>query len=271
MPPLEIAVQCGCGRPMRLDAAKGRGHMVCGCGARVHVDVPNRMVYEHGMCCWVDRDRGCTSQAIHPKVPLCDSHVRAAVDWATEHRVQLAKTQMERQQLPKLAADIAQSPEQQDQARRDQFARNVRAQRDKIHRVVAQAGEVVYYVRLDAGRIKVGVSYDLRARLQAFRAPAAALLAAEPGDVAVEKQRHAQFAAHRTDRPGSREEYHPAPELMAWIDTVRAEHGDPMALTTRLRLAALNDLRESGPLLFGPNQGIYVDIEARLQGAEVAR
>jgi len=267
---LDLTVRCGCSRTMRLDAAAGRGHMVCGCGNRIHVDVPNRMVFEHGMCCWVGQDHGCTGQAIDPKVQLCETHLRAVVDWAAAHRLRLAKSQMQRQQLSRLAADVAATPEQQDRLNRDQFARNVRAQRDKIHRAIGVAGEVVYYVRLGPDRLKVGVSYDLSARLRAFRAPIDALLAAEPGDMALEKKRHSQFAKYRLERPGSREEYSPAPDLVAWIDQVRAEHGDPTDLVTRLRLAAVADMRESGPLLFGPNQSAYDDIEARLRRARAA-
>lgn len=267
---LELTATCGCGRRMRPDALRGRGHMVCGCGLRVHVEVPNRMAYQPGMCAWVDDRRGCTRPALFPQAPLCEEHLRQAVNVASANRWRLASNQVERQQLPRIASDITATPEGQRRARSDEFARNVRAQKDKIHRAVVEAGEVVYYARLAPDRLKIGVSYDLRVRLKAMRVPDGNLLAVEPGDVTLEKQRHRQFAQYRIDRSGSREEYGPGPKLMDWIANVHAEQGDPFGVIQRLRLAAVADMRGSGPLLFGPNQGIYDDIEARLRTGEVA-
>lgn len=40
---LEITVRCRCTRQMRPDAILGRGHMICGCGHTVYVEVPNRL------------------------------------------------------------------------------------------------------------------------------------------------------------------------------------------------------------------------------------
>lgn len=262
---LEITATCGCGRIMRADGAKGRGHMVCGCGRRIHVEVPNRMVYEHGMCAWVHGNRGCTDGAIHAKVPLCEAHVRKTVEFAAENRWLLAANLADRQQYPKLARDIEATPEDQERARRDQFQKNVTKQRQKIMDAVAGAGTVVYYVQLAPDRIKVGVTSGLRQRMGAFRAPLSSVLAVEPGSQALETARHRRFAAHRIDRPGNREEYHPVPELMDWIALVRSEHGEPFDAIRRLKLAAVTEMRASGPLLFGPNQGIYDRLEAGLR------
>lgn len=55
---LEIEAQCRCGRPMRIDGARGRGHMVCGCGNRVFVHMPATQVHQPGMCTWVTLREG---------------------------------------------------------------------------------------------------------------------------------------------------------------------------------------------------------------------
>lgn len=82
----------------------------------------------------------------------------------------------------------------------------------------------VYYVRLDADRIKIGFSSKLRARLSALRVHPSALLACEPGGRALEHERHVQFAAYRMGRS---EDFEPVPALLEWIDTVRAERDVP--------------------------------------------
>lgn len=83
----------------------------------------------------------------------------------------------------------------------------------------------VYYVRLDADRIKIGFSILLESRLRALRVPNGNLLAAEPGGRELETQRHHQFAAERIHR--GREDFRPTPRLLAWIDDLREQHGLP--------------------------------------------
>jgi hypothetical protein len=62
---------------------------------------------------------------------------------------------------------------------------------------------VVYYLeRIDRpGQIKIGTTGDLRKRLQDIgsRGRTVTLLATEPGGVAIERKRHAQFAEMRLD------------------------------------------------------------------------
>lgn len=74
----------------------------------------------------------------------------------------------------------------------------------------------VYYVRM-GDRIKIGTSISVHKRMRSYP-PNAELLATEPGGYDVEARRLAQFAPHLADR---KEWFHPAPELMAHIDSLR--------------------------------------------------
>lgn len=69
---------------------------------------------------------------------------------------------------------------------------------------------VVYYAEGD-GLIKIGVTRNVVERLTCLRLR---LLASEPGDFAVEAERHKTFAAHRAHG----EWFHPAPELVEHIE-----------------------------------------------------
>lgn len=133
--------------------------------------------------------------------------------------------------------------------------------------MVTAAGSVVYYVRLDANRIKIGVSSDLAARMKAYRATRDQVLAVEPGGQRLEMQRHREFAQLRLSWPGVREEYEPGRELTSWIEQLREKYGEPYEAWRGFRLGAIADLRESGPLLFGPNEDIYDDLEKRERAA----
>lgn len=98
-----------------------------------------------------------------------------------------------------------------------------RAERQKAADAAKQARSVVYYVRI--GRhIKIGTTTNLLARFQSFHVEDEALLATEPGSYELEKQRHTEFA---DERIGRREMFTPTLRLIAHIDAVRAEHGDP--------------------------------------------
>lgn len=108
--------------------------------------------------------------------------------------------------------------------RRRKWEREVAEQRQRK----AQAS-CVYYVRLAPDRIKIGFTTNLKNRLGALRVHPSALLAWEPGGRDVERQRHQQFAA---DRITSRlEDFQDSATLLAWIESVKAEHGLPRNAT----------------------------------------
>jgi len=73
---------------------------------------------------------------------------------------------------------------------------------------------VVYYVQLTGGRVKIGWTRDLEARMSVFRARMEDVLATEPGAYNIEKRRHRQFAS---DRIGRTEEFVQSDRLMAHI------------------------------------------------------
>lgn len=82
---------------------------------------------------------------------------------------------------------------------------------------------VVYYVRL-GDRVKIGTTVDLTSRLNSFRTVYMAddieLLATEPGDGLLERERHREFAAERLD--ARHELFNPSPRLLAHIESVKA-------------------------------------------------
>lgn len=61
------------------------------------------------------------------------------------------------------------------------------------------ATPIVYYLRRDDHTVKIGMTTSIIARLQAFHAQPADLLAVEPGGLDIERTRHQQFAATRLD------------------------------------------------------------------------
>lgn len=109
---------------------------------------------------------------------------------------------------------------------------------DQHHGRTADA--CVYYVRLDDQRIKIGFTSHLKRRLSQLRVDHDALLAIEPGGRDVEQQRHQAFTADRIHR--GREDFRPSPELLAWINQLRATHALPhwttVPVTTRVNRRA---------------------------------
>lgn len=84
---------------------------------------------------------------------------------------------------------------------------------------------VVYYVRLGNGRIKIGYTTNLSARLSSLRLHEHDVLATEPGGRELEAQRHHQF---RSERMGRRhEDFDLTARLTEHINDVRAQHGQP--------------------------------------------
>lgn len=77
--------------------------------------------------------------------------------------------------------------------------------------------EVVYYAQV-GHRIKIGYTTNLASRIRSYP-PGTRLLAYEPGDLAVEAQRHAQFA---DDLEAGREWFAPSERLIAHINSIKA-------------------------------------------------
>jgi hypothetical protein len=92
--------------------------------------------------------------------------------------------------------------------------------------------DVVYYLRLDE-RVKIGTTANPRQRFGALTHEE--VLAFEPGDRTVERQRHAEFAG---DRLGTSEWFALTPSLRAHITTV-AGGRDPWHVHARWLAEAL--------------------------------
>jgi hypothetical protein len=86
--------------------------------------------------------------------------------------------------------------------------------------------KVVYYVRLDAGAIKIGTTQNLIRRLTQLDLSLLLIphrvLAVEFGSYALENQRHKQFAHLRI---GKTEQFYEAPDLMAHIEELKNNLG----------------------------------------------
>lgn len=96
----------------------------------------------------------------------------------------------------------------------------IEAEELESHQKRANSG-VVYYVKF-GNRLKIGFTSSLRARVNALLVDE--VLAAEPGTYDIETARHKQFAEYLA---AGREWFHPSPELLAHVASIRAEHGDP--------------------------------------------
>jgi hypothetical protein len=80
----------------------------------------------------------------------------------------------------------------------------------------------VYYLRVGE-RLKIGYSVDVKRRMRAYP-PGSDLLAVEPGDRALETQRHRQFAGSRTD---GREWFRPTPDILDLVGEIVGTYGEP--------------------------------------------
>lgn len=88
----------------------------------------------------------------------------------------------------------------------------------------------VYYLRV-GDRIKIGYSVDVRQRMRAYP-PDSELLAVEPGSLALERERHQQFAGQRA---AGREWFRPCPEIEQHAAELVAAHGSPARFSYRYR------------------------------------
>lgn len=97
----------------------------------------------------------------------------------------------------------------------------------------APQGPVVYYIRR-GNLIKIGTTKRLRDRMNVLMPDE--VLAVEPGDECMERERHKQFAALRIDARG--EYFFPGLALQEHISRIRAEHGAPPAGLPTLKAAS---------------------------------
>lgn len=216
---------CGCGREMRVDALVGPLAFRCGCGARFNLVAP-QLDSKQDRCVYVASMSRCKARRLS-EVPVCKEHaamIAAAADGTIR---QFNQRQMDMLENPRESWEETcrrnlppPPPGYSDRIKAELHARKL-------------PGSVVYYVRIRPGVIKIGVTINLDDRLKSMRMSAPGdLLAAEPGDRAIEKARHAKFADFRMDC--RREDFAEADELLAYIRTVRARHGDPRTLPARL-------------------------------------
>jgi hypothetical protein len=111
-------------------------------------------------------------------------------------------------------------------------ARDVRQPRADLPVFRERPVEVVYYLRF-GDRVKIGTTRDLKARIKAIYHDE--VLAVEQGGVAAERMRHLQFAKHIIT--GQREWFSLAPELVAHINELRTDYGQPMAAIRKWQAA----------------------------------
>lgn len=203
-----IMLRCKCGRDMKRDPRPRAplGVYLCGCGSIVQVRnmIENRCVAprRHGRLCG-------DPAAITTPVPLCDAHLTDLLEdphvlrhKRVEHVVKLATEAeaLRRVEREKERMRLLRQEQQRDEALRKQ--------------------QVVYYIRRDS-RIKIGTTTNMQQRMSQLMPDE--ILATEPGGRAMEKQRHKQFAHIRYRG----EWFTPSEELLAHIEAVRAEHGEP--------------------------------------------
>ncbi|MEV8042447.1 hypothetical protein AB0P02_01200 [Streptomyces griseoluteus] len=115
-----------------------------------------------------------------------------------------------------------------------------RYQRERHSRTVIPAprdstlsGSVVYYIRR-SNLIKIGTTINLKRRMNILMPDE--VLAVEPGDATMERERHHQFKALRV-KPGA-EYFYPGAELQRHIVGLRERFGAPDAGIPQIRSAS---------------------------------
>lgn len=217
----EPTVHCGCKRVMQTDTLAGRGHYRCTCGAKVVITGLPRADPKHcgimiggHVCNGPKRAYDITCQPCAHKIAR-----NALVD--PESREQLA-VHFEQGELLRIREQERERQRQEHEARNAEWNR-----KERVRRVC-----VVYYCLLRPGVVKIGTTTQLAIRIDSFRVPTSAVLAAEPGYFQLEKLRHQQFATQRI--AVAYEDFRLDDALQAHIDKVRTTHGDPYELVTRI-------------------------------------
>lgn len=221
----DVTVTCACGRAMTPVNTLGPNHFRCAkCRTRVRVDSP-LFHFDPKRCRWAS-ETPCPREAVE-HFPVCEEHMIAAARAAVtrpETRHALVEQYEENEFWHALV-----TAEKRMFADRAARAESARQTRDQLYPPV----NVVYYVRLSPDNIKIGTTAYLAHRMLALRVhDDAQILAAEPGDRKLEKQRHREFAELRYHT--HREDFRPGDALMRHIERVREEHGKPYELVARL-------------------------------------
>jgi len=193
----QFAVGCGCGRSMTLYGRAGRNAFRCGCGTRVQVIATPVTIR---LCTFGD----CRILAT-TKDPLrfCPEHEEQAATLlahtagsAKVRELEIGLTQARTTWIRKYGYRTHPVPQ------------------DKQH------APLVYFARRER-LIKIGTTTNLRLRMTSLHAEA---LATEPGDLVRERQLHHRFM-HLVASGQSREWFHPEPDLISYINELRAASG----------------------------------------------
>lgn len=96
--------------------------------------------------------------------------------------------------------------------------------RAAFYEALADIGEVIYAIRCPDGLIKIGHTTNLRDRRRQFDSDPRAILAVIPGTYEDEQAIHDGLRDHCAR---GREYYHPVPEILDFINDVRAKAGVP--------------------------------------------
>lgn len=177
------------------------------------MDVDRRRALHPGRCTarrWTGNLCGLDTIPDAP-FPLCEDHAR-----------EIYKHLLEK--YPPLTSGVTSAEFELNSIKR---GAEERRERRAQYEAAAAAQSQVYYMRIH-DHIKIGYSTNIRARCTQLRISVDAVLATEPGDRKLEKRRHQQFAQERI---GRREDFEPSERLMAHIDSVLAEHGEPNLTT----------------------------------------
>jgi hypothetical protein len=225
----DVSVTCACGRVMAPVASLGPGNYRCGtCRTRVNITSP-LLSAEAGRCTWI-ADRRC-DQARYRNTPLCRRHCQIlATNMMVDPDMRMAM--IDKTGESQFWGEAREKQRAMEQARRSRLE-------DARHfaQMTRPDCPTVYYVRLGEDHIKIGTSIHFPQRMNELRVvDHANILAVEPGGRDVEKRRHKQFDHLRYHI--YREDFRAGRDLMEHIAAVRAEHGDPFELLTRLMEAA---------------------------------
>lgn len=94
-----------------------------------------------------------------------------------------------------------------------------------LYQMARGVGPCVYFFRTKDGLIKIGFTTNLGNRRHWFGIGWNQILAIiRPGDLDIERAHHAQFAEHLAR---GREWFHPAPDLIDYINDIRSRLGVP--------------------------------------------
>lgn len=166
-------------------------------------------------CRWPE----CQRPPIATKIPLCDAHFTYI---GQEFMAENAATLIDEFNFSVQQSALNHAYHLE---RRLDEGRAKRVAKTPSGRLKAQSQ--VYYVRL-GDHIKIGYTVNMTQRMNALRADLSQVLATEPGGRELEAERHQQFAAERVSR---REDFNPSRRLLAHIEEIRAEHGEPLITT----------------------------------------